>query len=132
MWENDIQGAIDFLENLPTEGPEALVDRTDSPAFGQTAPAPAPRRIAVGAILPSPPGSRLGWGDGLASPGSPVDGRATLSRNAGEGLRSAGAIGLSAWAGGASSSLWKSNLDLGAAWVEKNTARSPPASRRRS
>ena len=41
MWENDIQGAIDFLENLPTEGPEALVDRTDSPAFGQTAPAPA-------------------------------------------------------------------------------------------
>jgi catechol-2,3-dioxygenase len=42
MWENDIQGAIDFLENLPTEGPEALVDRTDTPAFGQTAPAPAP------------------------------------------------------------------------------------------
>ncbi|HEV2335037.1 MAG TPA: VOC family protein [Stellaceae bacterium] len=41
MWENDIQGAIDFLENLPTEGPEALVDRTDSPAFGQKAPAPA-------------------------------------------------------------------------------------------
>ena len=42
MWENDIQGAIDFLENLPTEGPEALVDRTDSPAFGQTAQAAAP------------------------------------------------------------------------------------------
>jgi catechol 2,3-dioxygenase len=42
MWENDIQGAIDYLENLPTEGPEALVDRTDSPAFGQTAPAAAP------------------------------------------------------------------------------------------
>ena len=41
MWENDIQGAIDFLENLPTEGPEALVDRTDSPSFGQTALAPA-------------------------------------------------------------------------------------------
>ena len=40
MWENDIQGAIDFLENLPTEGPEALVDRTDTPAFGQPA-APA-------------------------------------------------------------------------------------------
>ena len=42
MWENDIQGAIDYLENLPTEGPEALVDRTDSPAFGQRTPAPAP------------------------------------------------------------------------------------------
>src|SRR5712691_4221112 len=41
MWENDIQGAIDYLENLPTEGPEALVDRTDSPSFGQTAPAAA-------------------------------------------------------------------------------------------
>jgi catechol 2,3-dioxygenase len=41
MWENDIQGAIDYLENLPTEGPEALADRTDSPSFGQTAPAPA-------------------------------------------------------------------------------------------
>ncbi len=41
MWENDIQGAIDFVENLPSEGPEALVDRTDSPSFGQTAPAPA-------------------------------------------------------------------------------------------
>src|ERR1043166_8357580 len=35
MWENDIQGAIDYLENLPTEGPEALVDRTDSPSFGE-------------------------------------------------------------------------------------------------
>ena len=42
MWENDIQGAIDYLENLPTEGPEALVDRTDTPAFGHGAPAAAP------------------------------------------------------------------------------------------
>jgi len=41
MWENDIQGAIDFVENLPSEGPEALVDRTDSPSFGRAAPAPA-------------------------------------------------------------------------------------------
>jgi len=39
MWENDIQGAIDYLENLPAEGPEALLDRTDSPSFGQTVPA---------------------------------------------------------------------------------------------
>ena len=42
MWENDIQGAIDYLENLPTEGPEALADRTDSPSFGQREPAAAP------------------------------------------------------------------------------------------
>src|SRR6266513_1990608 len=42
MWENDIQGAIDYLENLPTEGPEALLDRTDSPSFGQKEPASAP------------------------------------------------------------------------------------------
>ena len=42
MWENDIQGAIDYLENLPTEGPEALVDRTDSPSFGQREPAAVP------------------------------------------------------------------------------------------
>jgi catechol 2,3-dioxygenase len=35
MWENDIQGAINFLETLPTEGPDALADRTDSPSFGK-------------------------------------------------------------------------------------------------
>jgi catechol 2,3-dioxygenase len=42
MWENDIQGAIDYLENLPTDGPEALADRTDSPSFGQKQPAGVP------------------------------------------------------------------------------------------
>ena len=42
MWENDIDGAINWLENLPAEGPEALVDRTDTPAFGQPAPSPVP------------------------------------------------------------------------------------------
>jgi len=36
LMRDDIQGAIDYLENLPTEGPEALADRTDSPSFGQT------------------------------------------------------------------------------------------------
>jgi catechol 2,3-dioxygenase len=40
MWERDIDGAINWAENLPSEGPEALVDRTDTPSFG-TAPAPA-------------------------------------------------------------------------------------------
>ena len=39
MWENDIDGGINWLENLPTEGPEALVDRTDTPSFGQKAAA---------------------------------------------------------------------------------------------
>ena len=44
MWENDIQGAIDYLENLPTDGPEALADRTDSPSFGQAQPALEPAK----------------------------------------------------------------------------------------
>jgi hypothetical protein len=39
MWENDIDGGINWLENLPTDGPEALVDRTDTPSFGQKAAA---------------------------------------------------------------------------------------------
>jgi catechol 2,3-dioxygenase len=42
VWENDIDGAINWLENLPTDGPAALVDRTDTPRFGATAPAAAP------------------------------------------------------------------------------------------
>ena len=40
MWEGDIDGAINWAENLPSEGPEALVDRTDTPSFGK-APAAA-------------------------------------------------------------------------------------------
>ena len=40
MWENDIQGAIDYLDNLPTEGPEALAD-PESPSFGAKEPVPA-------------------------------------------------------------------------------------------
>jgi catechol 2,3-dioxygenase len=42
MWENDIDGAINWLENLPSEGPEALIDRTDTPSFGKKEPATAP------------------------------------------------------------------------------------------
>src|SRR5436853_3180754 len=34
VWEKDIDGAQNFSERLPTEGPEALVDRTDNPVFG--------------------------------------------------------------------------------------------------
>jgi catechol-2,3-dioxygenase len=40
MWENDIQSAIDYLHNLPTEGPEALAD-PESPSFGKKEQVPA-------------------------------------------------------------------------------------------
>ena len=33
VWEHDIQGAQAYAERLPTEGPDALVDRTDNPVF---------------------------------------------------------------------------------------------------
>lgn len=33
VWEHDIQGAQEHAERLPTEGDEALVDRTDNPVF---------------------------------------------------------------------------------------------------
>ena len=42
MWENDIDAGINWLENLPAEGPEALVDRTDTPSFGQKQPETVP------------------------------------------------------------------------------------------
>jgi catechol 2,3-dioxygenase len=42
VWEGDIDGAQNFSEALPTEGPEALVDRTDYPVFrGEAQPAAA-------------------------------------------------------------------------------------------
>ena len=33
VWEGDIDAALNFAEVLPTEGKEALVDRTDVPVF---------------------------------------------------------------------------------------------------
>ena len=42
MWEGDIDGAINWAESLPSEGPEALHDRTDSPSFGRPQPTAAP------------------------------------------------------------------------------------------
>ena len=34
IWEGDIDAALNWAEQLPTEGPEALVDRTDGlPVF---------------------------------------------------------------------------------------------------
>jgi catechol 2,3-dioxygenase len=41
MWEGDIDGALNWVENLPTEGADALADRTDTPVFGGAEPAPA-------------------------------------------------------------------------------------------
>ena len=39
VWEGDIDAALNYAEQLPTEGPEALQDRTDRPVF--RAPQPA-------------------------------------------------------------------------------------------
>jgi catechol 2,3-dioxygenase len=33
VWEGDIDAAQNYAEQLPTEGPEALVDATDNPVF---------------------------------------------------------------------------------------------------
>ena len=30
VWEDDIDGALNYAVNLPTEGPEALADRTEN------------------------------------------------------------------------------------------------------
>jgi catechol 2,3-dioxygenase len=35
VWGDDIDGAQNFAEQLPLEGPEALVDTTDNPMFGR-------------------------------------------------------------------------------------------------
>ena len=40
VWGDDIQGALDYAEPVPTEGEEAFADDTDYPHFG-TAKAPA-------------------------------------------------------------------------------------------
>jgi catechol 2,3-dioxygenase len=38
MWEGDIDAGINYLERLPTDGPEALVDDLEhSPSFGKAA-----------------------------------------------------------------------------------------------
>jgi catechol-2,3-dioxygenase len=40
VWEDNIQGALDYAEGLPTEGEAALVDDTNYPRFAKT-PEPA-------------------------------------------------------------------------------------------
>ncbi len=47
VWEHDIDGAQNYAETLPTEGPASLEDRTENPTFGVTSqprvrPAPSP------------------------------------------------------------------------------------------
>ena len=37
VWEGNIDGAQNYAENLPTEGAEALIDRTDNPVFADAA-----------------------------------------------------------------------------------------------
>ena len=41
VWGENIQGALDYAEGLPTEGDEALVDDTDYPRFGKAEEASA-------------------------------------------------------------------------------------------
>ena len=42
VWEKDIDAAQNYAEQLPTEGAEALIDRTDNPVFD----APMAREVA--------------------------------------------------------------------------------------
>ena len=35
VWEHEIDGAQNYAEQLPTEGPEAMIDRTDNPVFSR-------------------------------------------------------------------------------------------------
>ena len=42
VWGDDIQGALDYAEPVPTEGDAAFVDDTDYPTFGKTKEPTAP------------------------------------------------------------------------------------------
>jgi len=37
VWMDDIDGAQNYAERLPTEGEESMVDKTDNPVFGRAA-----------------------------------------------------------------------------------------------
>ena len=37
VWMDDIDGAQNYAERLPTDGPEAMIDKTDNPVFGRAA-----------------------------------------------------------------------------------------------
>src|SRR5262249_21770612 len=57
VWEHDIDAAQNYSEQLPTEGTEALVDRTDNPVFGAAEPRRARAVIAPPISSPRPPRS---------------------------------------------------------------------------
>ena len=38
VWEDDIDAALNFAEQLPTEGPAALQDRAEVPVFKRKEP----------------------------------------------------------------------------------------------
>jgi catechol-2,3-dioxygenase len=40
VWEGDIDGAQNYAEQLPTDGEESLIDRTDNPVFGAAPASP--------------------------------------------------------------------------------------------
>ena len=42
VWEGDIDGAQNYAEMLPTEGAEALIDRTENPVFSTERPSRRP------------------------------------------------------------------------------------------
>jgi catechol 2,3-dioxygenase len=42
VWAGDIDAAQNYAEQLPTDGEESLIDRTDNPVFGAPAAAGAP------------------------------------------------------------------------------------------
>lgn len=44
VWEGDIDAAQNYAEELPREGEESLVDKTDNPVFGGRAPGLSPAR----------------------------------------------------------------------------------------
>jgi catechol 2,3-dioxygenase len=44
VWEGDIDAALNFAEQLPTEGSEALQDRTEVPTFKSANPPVSERR----------------------------------------------------------------------------------------
>lgn len=53
VWDGDIEAAQNYAERLPTEGPEALVDRTDNPVFGRAAAPLDPRAARAHGVSPA-------------------------------------------------------------------------------
>ena len=52
VWEGDIDAAQNYAEELPREGEESLVDRTENPVFGGRAPGLTPARPEAPGLAP--------------------------------------------------------------------------------